>query len=253
VDVGLRELALSAQSYQVERLNGVVRIAGPIRSRIPAGQLVSMGRVDFGLELTDGLVTFGVDPAGVVALESAEWRFAGGRVRTSGKLDLFAAEQALVLEVEGVDLAQLLALVKLDGLSGTGRLSGRLPLRLRPGRIEIEDAVLAASEEGGRVRYRPQGQALALGAAGGYALDDLLAALADFQYEKLELRVDGDAHETLVVNVALHGANPAHRGAQPYHLNLNVEGRLGDLVRQGSAAYQIPGRIEERLRALATE
>ena len=253
LDVALRDLKLRAAAWQIERLNGVIRIAGPSDWRIPSGQLVSMARVDFGLELTHGLVKFGVDRAGVVSLASAEWRFAGGSVRTHGKLDLFAQEQALVLEVDGVDLEQLLALVNLDGLSGTGRISGRLPLRLRPGRIEIEDALLSAGAEGGSVRYRPHGQAAALGGAGGYALDDLLAALADFRYEKLELRMDGDVHQQLVVQVALHGANPAHRDAQPYHLNLNVEGALGDLLRQGSAAYQIPDRIQERLRALAAE
>ena len=115
------------------RLNGVVRVAGPADWRIPSGQLVSMARVDFGLELTDGLVKFGVDRAGVLSLASAEWQFAGGSVRTRGTLDLFAEEQALALEVAGVELEQLLALVNLDGLSGTGKISGRLPLRLRPG------------------------------------------------------------------------------------------------------------------------
>ena len=52
--------------------------------------------------------------------------------------------------------------------------------------------------------------------------------------------------------LSLHGANPDHRSAQPYEFNLNVDGRLADMVRQSDAAYKIPARIEERINAIAT-
>ena len=51
----------------------------------------------------------------------------------------------------------------------------------------------------------------------------------------------------MVVALSLLGANPEHRDAQPYEFNLNVDGRLGDLVRQSGAAYRIPAQIEEQL------
>lgn len=246
VDLGLRDLTLETGAGVVERVNAAVRIEGPWPPRVPPGQLVSMARVDFGLELTDGLVRYALEPDGVVALESARWSFAGGTVTTSGRLDLLAAERAVLLSVEDVDLAQLLELVALGGLSGSGRIGGRLPVVLRAGGIEIRDAELRAGPEGGWIRYQPAGGAAGLGAAEP-ALADFLEALRDFRYERLELRVNGEAAGEVVVAVSLAGANPEHRDGQPYAFNLNVEGRLADLVRRGSASYEIPTRIEERL------
>jgi hypothetical protein len=250
VDLGVRDLALRTPVARLDRINGVVRLAGPWPPSVPPGQLVSMARVDFGLELTDGLVRYGVTRDGIVEIQSAEWHFAGGTVRTRGRIDLFAQERRVELDVEDIDLRQLLELVNLEGLSGEGRLAGRLPLTLRPGHVEIRDALLESSAAGGWIRYRPRGDAAALG-MGGQALDDLLQALRNFHYERLSLAASGDAHEALLVKVSLSGANPGYRDGQPYNLNLNIDGRLGDLIRQGSRAYQIPARIEKKLAELS--
>ena len=69
--------------------------------------------------------------------------------------------------------------------------------------------------------------------------------------ERLRLGLDGDAQGDIRVAVTLQGANPAYRDGQPYNLNLNVEGRLVDLLRDATAAYEVPKEIEERLRAVA--
>jgi hypothetical protein len=251
VDVGVRDLSFTTGAAVLDRLNATLRVDGPWPPRVPSAQLVSMARVDFGLELTNGLVSYTVEENGVVELESAEWRFAGGVIRTAGTIDLFARERELLLAVDDVDLGRLLELVNLDGLSGTGRIGGRLPIVQRPDVIEIREAVLTSTVEGGWIRYRPAGGAAALPAAGEPALGDLFAALRNFRYERLTLRVNGDANGPVVVNISLLGANPDYRDGQPYDFNLNVDGRLGDLIRRGSAAYKIPERIEERLRSIA--
>ena len=251
VDFGLRDLAFQTAAARFEQVNAVVRVDGPWSPRVPKGQLVSMARMDFGLELTNGLVRYGVQQDGVVELESAEWSFAGGTIRTRGTVDLFAEERDILLTVEGVDLAQLLALVNLDGLSGDGRLDGRLPLTLDRRGLRVHDGLIEASEEGGWIRYRPEGGASALGDVGEMALDDLLLALADFHYDHLSLAIDGSEQDAIVVKISLSGANPRHRDGQPYNLNLSVDGRLGDLIRQGTAAYEMPERIEQRLNEIA--
>jgi hypothetical protein len=249
-DLGLRDLRFATPAAELEQLNAVLRVDGLWPPRVAPGQLVSMARVDFGLELTDGLVAYSVDPDGVVELESATWHFAGGVIRTGGALDLFADERHLLIAVEDVDLAELLELVNLEGLSGTGRIGGRLPLVLSDGTVEIREAVLTSAAEGGWLRYQPAPGKAALVPGVEVALDDLLAALRNFHYERLTLRVNGDAQGSVVVSLSLLGANPDHRDGQPYDFNLNVEGRLVDLVRKGSVAYAIPQQIEERLRAI---
>jgi hypothetical protein len=250
-DVGLRDVTLEMGAARIERINAAVHFEGPWPPRTPSGQLVSVARVDFGLELTNGLVSWALRRGGTVDLQQAEWSFAGGVIRTSGRFDPFAGQQEVMLTVADVDLAELLARVDLEGLSGTGRLDGRLPLSLGRGVVRIREAELRASDAGGWIRYRPRGRAAeALGAAGA-ALDDLLLALRDFHYERLSLRVDGDPREVVKLAVSLAGANPEHRDGQPYAFNLNVEGQLGDLIRQGAAAYHVPDEIRRRLEAIS--
>ncbi|MBW2268118.1 MAG: YdbH domain-containing protein [Deltaproteobacteria bacterium] len=251
VNVGLRELTLQTHTAVVERINAALRVEGPWPPRTAPGQLVSMARLDFGLELTNGLVDYELRRDGVLKVESAEWQFAGGTLHAQGTLDLQADEQRLLLGVRDVDLAQLLALVNLDGLTGSGSLRGEMPVVLHGETIEIRDAVLEASSEGGWIRYSPEGEATAVASAAGMAFDDLLIALQNFRYERLSLTINGEAQGEVNVALSLHGSNPEHRDGQPYEFNMNVDGQLGDMLRQSDAAYRIPLRIEERLGEIA--
>ena len=84
------------------------------------------------------------------------------------------------------------------------------------------------------------------------AFEDLLLALQNFRYERLRLTINGEAQGEVNVAVSLHGSNPEHRDAQPYEFNMNIDGQLGDMLRQSDAAYRIPTRIEQCLTELAT-
>ena len=46
----------------LERVNAAIHIDGPSPVSTPPGQLLSMARLDFGLELTDGLIAFRLRP-----------------------------------------------------------------------------------------------------------------------------------------------------------------------------------------------
>jgi hypothetical protein len=252
VDLGVRDLTLQRGGAIIERINAALRIDQPWLPRMRRGQVVSMARVDVGVELTNGLVTYELREDGVVEIESAVWEFAGGTVSTRGALDLSAPEQKLLVQVRNVDLERLLKLVNLDGLSGKGRLSGDVPVILRGAKVTIVNGVLENSGADGQVQYTPKGRATAVAAAAGDALDDLMLALKDFHYETLRLTLNGEAQGQITVALALHGSNPAHRDAQPYHFNLNVEGALGDMLRSAETAYQIPAAIEKRINEIAT-
>jgi hypothetical protein len=51
------------------------------------------------------------------------------------------------------------------------------------------------------------------------------------------------------MDVKLHiaGANPDLYDGYPIEFNLNLEGALANVLRQGLADYQIPERIRERM------
>jgi hypothetical protein len=243
-DLALRDLSASSELADVERVNAALRVAWPLST--PAGQLLSVARLDVGLELTDGLVEFELRRDGVLAVPSAQFQFAGGRISSSAELDPEAEEQGFVLDVADLDLGQLFALVPLDGLSGQGTLAGEIPVVLRGGALEIREALLSSGEGGGWIRYQPGAEAGALAANPDMAI--ALRALQNFAYETLEIRVDGEAAGAVRVGVTLRGSNPDLFAGAPVEFNLNLDGELGDLVGAGMTSYQIPEEIERRLR-----
>lgn len=247
VDIALRDVNAKTEAFEIEHLNAAVSL---LESGTPPGQLLSIGRIGFGLELTGGEVLFQILPAGQILLESAVWAFAGGELSTTGQLDPFAAQQALVFDVGGVDLAALLELVALEGLSGTGILEGRLPLYRNGAQIEIRDAELHSELDGGTIQYQPEPGAASLGAS-DEQIGVLLQILEDFHFTHLSLAINGDAAAEVVVAISLEGSNPGYQGGQLVHFNLSVDSRLSDLITKGDAAYQIPHLIEERFRAFS--
>jgi hypothetical protein len=245
LDLALRELGFAAVAAELSGVNGRIEIRGPTPPVTPPGQLVSIARVDLGLELTDGLIDFQLRPDGLLELKAAELHWGGGVVRTGGAFDPAADSQQLVLEVEEVDLAEVAALVDLEGLEASGTLAGEIPIFREGEIVEIRGGELHGGPEGGRIRYRP-GAAGAL-AGQGYGIEQLLGALDDFHYDSLQLTVDGDTRGEAVVAVRLGGANPNYQSGRRVEFNLNVEARLADLLRAGMASYRVPEVIERRL------
>ncbi len=245
VDVALSDLKATAMGFEIEHLFAAVSL---LESGSPPGQMLSIGRIGFGLELTNGEILFQLLPTGEIILESAVWMFAGGELSTAGRLDPYAELQSLIFDARNVDLGSLLELVALDGLSGSGTLDGRLPLYRNGDRIEIRDAELHAAPEGGEIQYRPDPSAASVGAADDQ-FGTLLQILEDFHYTEMSLSINGDAAAEVVVAIHLEGSNPGYLGGQAVDFNLSVESRLSDLISQEGAVYQIPYTIEERFRA----
>ncbi len=246
-EVAVIDFSASTAVAKFERVNSVIELDES--GATPPDQILSIGRLDFGLELTDGLIRFRLEPGGAVAVETAAWKFAGGELATSGAVDLRAKSRGTSLRVTGVDLTRLIELVNLDGLSGSGRLDGEIPIALGDD-LEIRNAVLRSSDEGGIIRYRPN-----RGAANMAAADDrfatTLAVLENFHYDKLELGIDGPAQGEVAIQIRLAGSNPDYRNGHPIDFNLSVESRLSDLLRTGIRIYRIPAEIEKRLAAFA--
>lgn len=250
IDVALRDLSVSSAQGGFEHLNAAIRIDGPWPPSTPPRQLVSMARMDFGLGLTNGLISFQLRPDGVLDIDSAEWSLAGGTIRTRAKLDPRADDQELVLEVADLDLAELLKLADLAGLSGSGSVGGRVPVKRRGPTLEIHGGVLSATGEGGWIRYRPDAGVEGI-ADQRQGFDLVLEALENFHYEKLEATLDGDTAGPVNVAIHLAGANPDYLDGHPIEFNLGIESHLADLLKNATAVYQIPAEIEKRLEKMS--
>ena len=75
----------------------------------------------------------------------------------------------------------------------------------------------------------------------------LLQALENFRYKDLRLTIDGRTDGEMDVGLHIAGANPDLYDGYPIEFNLNLEGALANVLRQGLAGYQIPERIREQM------
>ncbi|WP_374448633.1 YdbH domain-containing protein [Stella sp.] len=132
----LRDYAATFPFGRVERVNGVVVLDGLAPLSTAGPQTLSVGLVDVGLPLTDGMVSFRLD-SGRPELTAARFEMAGGLV-TLGRATLSPAFDGAMLQLEaaGLDLGQVAG-------AGGGRYSGRLPVEIGPGGVAIRDARLA--------------------------------------------------------------------------------------------------------------
>ena len=240
------QLGLSSGPARLEQINGVIRLDALWPPTTPLGQQLAIGLLDLGLPLTAGLTTFQLNAGPRLDVGQLEWRFAGGTARAV-PFSLGSRLEGLnvTLRAEQLDLGQLLALTRLEGLSGEGKLDGVLPLRLSDGAVIIEGGELAATGSG-VLRYAA-GSAPAALQAGGEGVDLLLQALENFHYEALKITLDGRTDAAMDIDLHLAGANPDLYDGHPVEFNLDLEGELANILRQGVASYQIPERIRERM------
>jgi hypothetical protein len=251
VDVGVHDLRIETRLATLDGLSTGLHLVGIWPPSTPADQELAVATVDFGLRLRDGLVRYRIRPDGRVEVAKATFAFAGGRIRTAGLFDPSSERHAIDLEVAEVDLAALIELLDIDGLSGEGTVGGRLPIVWSGDAVEVRGGELTTAAGGGWIRYRPAGAAGTGLAALGSETSVLLGALSNLHYERLSLTLDGDTHDVVTVGLKVRGQNPDYRDGHPVELNVNVESRLADLLRDATTVYELPRTVAERLRGIA--
>ena len=156
-------------------------------------------------------------------------------------LDPAAPRLDLPFEVEGLDLAELFRILDIDGLSGTGRLSGRIPVALEGEAVTIAGGRLAAQAPG-TLRLESERARQALAGAGESA-DLMFRALQNFRYDELSLAIDKPATAAARLTLVLLGHNPDVLDGYPFRFNINLEGDTDRLVAALSQAYSLSNRM----------
>lgn len=229
-DARLDDLGFSTETARIEGVRGDLAFDDLFPPRTAEGQRLDVGSVDAGMVLTDGAVTFSLDGLGGVIVERASWPFAGGTITlSSGVIEPGASEQAFELAVDEVDLSAFITLLALDGASGTGIISGRIPVTIRDGDPIITSGVLTASEPG-QLSYKSGGTNAVAGGQGALVFQ----ALEDFQYTGLTLSLEGNAQDRLTLKLNLEGANPGLYDGYPFAININTEASFAELLRSAT-------------------
>lgn len=231
----------------VEGLTANIRLDQIIPPRTPAGQTIRIKRIGAGVALNDLLLRFALiegTTAAIPAVQIDTFRtaFAGGILSIAPTvLDSEAGASQATIKVERVDLAALLSAVGLENISGTGRLSGIIPVSTAGAAVGITGGRLATSEPG-VLRIRSEAAKRAL-AQGGKEVTLMLSALEDFRYETLTLEIEKETAGEGCVILRTRGQNPAVRDGQPFVINLTLSGNVDGLTAVLAQALELPGGI----------
>lgn len=232
----LSGLGFHTLAAQFAGIDGKIDLAALWPPATRGAQTLRVGRVDPGIPLLDGEVRFEIARGAEIIIHHARWPFAGGAlVASSAALRLGDDVHRAVLDAVRLDLGLFLGLLDVAGLSGSGMLSGRVPVEVRDGDVYVRGAVLEA-EPGGVIRYRGgAGQAAADAAAGAsQGADIAFRALEDFHFRVLRVEVDGPVDGDMTARIVLEGANPAVYEGYPVHLNIRTEGPFGVFLRRAT-------------------
>jgi Dicarboxylate transport len=242
----LKDISFKSPQANVVRLNSVVKIDSLVPFTTRPAQQLAAGLVDVGLPLNDLIAEFHIERGFRLVIESARLALTGGEVSMPKvAFDLTDPQADLALTVKDVDLGELLQLAQVEGLAGTGKLTGRIPVSLTGQSIAIHQASLAATGPG-TLRYVPTQSASALlGSSESVAM--ALQALSNFEYKELTLTLDREPGGDTVALLHVKGSNPKFYDGYPVELNLNVSGKLDEILDQSLEGYRIPEAIREKL------
>ena len=143
----------------------------------------------------------------------------------------------LTLAVHNVDLAQLLDSLNYPALSGTGTLSGKLPLRLSPDTVEVMAGELTATVPG-VLRY--QGPATE-------SENIAFKALRNMLYHSLKASVNYRPNGEYKIGLRMEGKNPQLLSGHPVAFNLNLSGQLPELLQKGILAGDFDQSVLEQV------
>lgn len=216
----------------VDGVNGTVKFDDIIALSTPPKQQVSIQRVNPGILLQNGTLTFQVLGGREALIESAVWPFAGGTLEVEpSSWTIAGIRDVLRINARNLELTKMIEELSLPDVQATGTVSGSFPLELRGGKTIIQNARLTADAKGGTLKYT--GGAVNQAAAADETVNAAFTALRDFRFKVLEIGVNGDLVSDIVVRLNLLGFNPEVLGGAEFKFNVEIDSKLAQLIKSG--------------------
>lgn len=192
-------------------------------------QVFTVEGLDAVLPLTRGRLEVSMDRGGSFTVHDSSWTLAKGTISTSPFTVMPPDITAdVTLTALNVDLEELFKLAPMDGLDATGSVSGKIPVKIRKGDVAIVNGVLKTTS-GGAIRYNPKEVPAFLQNTQNQIID-LRAALTAFNYDSLEMTLNGEAGKSQKISLKASGKNPGFYNGHPVVINFNVEGPLQSVI-----------------------
>lgn len=170
----------------------------------PPGQTLTVKRLNPGVVVEDGVITFQLLGADRVRMESAAWPFAGGRLSVDPQDVIIGDDDfRMTLTLRDVDVARFLQQLELKDLTATGTVEGSFPLIFnRDGGAIDGMGTLRAAPGGGTISYTGNAGTGLVGAP-----QIAFEALRSFRYDDLVLELAGKLDGELVTAIRFNGTN----------------------------------------------
>ncbi|HET6159127.1 MAG TPA: YdbH domain-containing protein [Dongiaceae bacterium] len=248
VKLGLEGLTGDAGPMLFQNLNGVIEIDEPWPLSTRPNQEIAIEQLVAGLPMTNALVRFELDGP-LVKIAEGHLEMAGGHAGIAPtSIALNAAGQRMMLNIDQLSVSELFKIAGVAGLSGEGAISGTAPITLFPNGIIIDNAKFAAGAPG--ILKYDAAQAPASLSTAGSSVGMALQALSDFHYKELIVTLNRKLTGDTELGLHISGSNPSFYNGYPVEFNLNLSGKLDEVLRKGLAGYRLPSIIEERLNEL---
>lgn len=246
--LGLEKFSGTAGPVQFVNMNGVITIDEPWPISTAPGQEIAIEQILAGLPMSNALLRFELNGP-VMQVEEGRLDMAGGRASIAPTaINMTAAGQRMTLKIDQLSVSELFKVAGVAGLSGEGTISGQAPITLFPNGIIIDKASFAA-EAPGILRYDAAQAPGALSNAGD-SVGLALQALSNFHYKELAVTLDRRLTGDTDLGLHISGSNPSFYNGYPVEFNLNLSGKLDEVLRKGLAGYNLPSTIQERLNDL---
>ncbi|MFZ1991004.1 MAG: YdbH domain-containing protein [Alphaproteobacteria bacterium] len=230
----------------IQGIDGTIALNRLWPARTPAPQSLKIKNAEVGLPLKDGTITINLPEKFALEIVKAAWPWANGELAiVDGAFVPGQSVQHVAMTANGIDLDALSKILAIDGLSATGVVDGRLPIVIDKGNASIVAGALKA-RSGGVIKYTGSAGSAA-SAQGGEGANLLFTALKNFNYQKLDIGVDGPLTGNVTITLKLLGFNPEVYDGHSFEINIKVDSQLANLIIETTKGLRIGTELQKGL------
>jgi len=236
----LSGLSLATDTLSVKGINTDLKLSSLWPPKTQKIQTIHIDEISSGVSLENAQLSFALKGP-TLWINEFKAGFLGGNISLQDiPLNPNAQTHHLKLKLNKLDLEQLFKLIELDGLAGTGKMTGALPITLSNDDIMLKDGLLV-SDGPGVLQFRSSKAKQALAGA-GEQVELLLNVLNNFHYDRLSLSLDREFSHDARVGLHIEGHNPDVMAGRAFNLNINLEGNVDRLLAIVLEGYRLSDR-----------
>jgi hypothetical protein len=208
-------------------------------------QQIKIASINPGIEVDDGVLTYELRPASVLAVKAGAWPFLDGKLTllpVTMRMGV-AEERHYTLVIDGLNAARLVERMELANLAATGLFDGTLPLVFDENGGRIEGGVLRSRPPGGSLSYVGALTYKDLSPMANFAFD----ALKSLDYSQMSIGMHGPLQGEIITRVQFSGIRQGATAKRnfltdriaklPIHFNVNLRAPFFQLASSFRSLY----------------